>query len=58
LTVTTPLATSDESDGYATFASTTVVSARTRLDLNTLASTGLANNSSTMDAGTMVTPPR
>ena len=42
----TPLANSDESDGYATFASITVVSARTRLVLNTFASTAFASNAS------------
>ena len=42
----TPLANSDESDGYATLASTTVVSARTRFVFNTLASTALASNAS------------
>src|ERR1700730_17350406 len=41
-----PLASSDESDGYATFASTTVVSARTRFVLSTFASTAFANSAS------------
>jgi hypothetical protein len=42
----TPLANSPESDGYATFASTTVVSARARLVFNTFASAALANSAS------------
>ena len=41
-----PFASRDESDGYATFASTTVVSARTRFVLRTFASTALANSAS------------
>jgi hypothetical protein len=42
----TPLANSPESDGYATLASTTVVSARTRFNFNTRASTALAMRAS------------
>ena len=42
----TPLANRRESDGYATFASTTVVSARTRFVFNTRASTRLASSAS------------
>jgi hypothetical protein len=40
----TPLASNDESTGYATFASTTVVSARTRFVLSTLASAAFASS--------------
>ena len=41
-----PFASNDESDGYATFASITVVSARTRFVFNTFASAALASNAS------------
>jgi hypothetical protein len=42
----TPLASNPESVGYATLASTTVVSARTRVTLRTFAAAALANNAS------------
>ena len=42
----TPLASNPESVGYATSASTTVVSARTRVTLSTLAAAALATNAS------------
>ena len=53
----TPLASSHESDGYATLASTTVVSARTRFSFNTFASAALAISAS-FSADTAASPQR
>jgi len=55
--LTTPLASNPESVGYATSASTTVVSARTRLILSTLAAAALVNNAS-LSPSTASTPHR
>jgi hypothetical protein len=53
----TPLASSPESVGYATFASTTVVSARTLLVLRTLAEAALASSAS-LSPSTALAPQR
>jgi transposase-like protein len=53
----TPFANSDESDGYDTFASTTVVSARNRFVFNTLASCAFASRAS-FSASTACWPQR
>jgi hypothetical protein len=53
----TPFASSDESDGYDTFASTTVVSARNRFVFNTLASCAIASSAS-FNASTACWPQR